>query len=70
MKKIWNFCNGKKTAIALVFYFVTENVVPIIYPNGIPMQASMIIKAVADLLTVLGLGHKGIKYIKANTTKP
>jgi len=56
-KRFWIFLDGKKTGIAAIYWSIVQ-LLPAMFPNGIPVNLTQIITYVGFGLTALGLGHK------------
>ena len=58
---LWKSLNGWKTAIAAVYWPLSEMVLPIWFPAGEPAMIHKILLTVGVALTVVGVGHKAWK---------
>jgi hypothetical protein len=61
MKKLWNWLDGKKSKIALIYWTVLVPALPILFDDNVPDNISKGVIIFGYLLTTLGLGHAGIK---------
>ena len=72
MEKFWNWLNGKKRTIALLYWSVLVPSMLVIWPNGYPEGFPLIfykiITIIGFLLSALGLGHAVVKSrVKSST---
>ena len=61
MKNLWEFLDGKKTAIAGVYYLICTQLIPIWFTNGVPENVEKLIISIHIILLYLGIGHKAVK---------
>lgn len=63
MIKLWNWLDGKKSKIALIYWSVVIPALPVIFDKGVPDNVSKVVTIIGLALSGLGLGHATIKAI-------
>lgn len=67
MKRVWNWLNGKKTALAAAYWALTATpIINELFDGEPPESVVKWVKVAGWLLTALGLGHKAAKGFKAD----
>ena len=66
IKSIWKYLNGKKTIIAATYWTVVEPSIVTIWPDGAPKSVIVITTIIGIVFSILGLGHKSVKYFLNN----
>ena len=62
MKSAWVWMNGKKTSLAAMFWLLSQSgLVEVIFDGDPPASVTKVLRVIGILLTVAGLGHKGVK---------
>lgn len=61
MNKLWNWLDGKKSKIALIYWTVITPSLPVFFDKGVPDNVEKIVTVVGFALSALGLGHAGMK---------
>ena len=67
MQKFWEFLDGKKTAFAAIYWNLSTILTTIWFASGLPHPWDKINLTVGTILTIAGLGHKGLKAWNAGT---
>ena len=68
-KKIWDFCDGKKTSFAAAYWAVIVPGLPVLYSNGIPATLNKVTVIVGLVLTAIGLGHQTYKAFTGDSSR-
>jgi hypothetical protein len=65
IKSLWVYLDGKKTAIASIYWTISTLVIPIWFPMGLSADTVLykLNLSIGTLLTFAGLGHKAYKTI-------
>ena len=66
MNKIWNWFDGKKTTIAVIYWTAISNFIPIWFASGLPSPWDKVNLTIGTMLSVLGLGHKFVKAVESD----
>jgi len=64
LKRIVGLLNGHKSQIALAFYVIQDQIIPIWFPDGMPDTFEKGLLTLAVILTAIGLGHATAKAVK------
>ena len=70
MMRLWEWLDGKKTAIASIYWGAVMPSLLVIYPAGVPVLVNRWATVSGLFLSALGLGHKGYKALYPPTDQP
>jgi hypothetical protein len=61
LKNFWNWLNGKKRTVALIYWSVVVPAMAVIWPVSPPGSVSKTVTIIGLVLSTIGLGHAAIK---------
>lgn len=61
LRTVWRWLDGKKTAIALLYYEILTPILPVWFHDGVPEGVQRGYITIGIILGALGLGHKAVK---------
>lgn len=61
VKKVWSFLNGKKTKIAGFIMLIYLKILPMWFPDGIPIIVKNSFETTIEICLYVGLGHTAYK---------